>query len=172
MDLRKRLDELCQLLAEHSHYYYVLDDPRISDGEYDRLFQELLEIEEGHPQWVSPDSPSQRVGGAVLDKFSQVEHRIPMLSLENAFDEQDLHDFEGRLHRYLLQDIPLTYMTEPKLDGLAVELVYEDGLLVLGSTRGDGRVGEDISAQLRTVPSIPLRLRQRDIPRLEVRGEV
>ena len=172
MDNQKRLEELRLLLARHSHYYYVLDEPQISDGEYDRLFQELLQIEEAHPDWITPDSPSQRVGGAPLDKFNQVEHRLPMLSLENAFDDRDLYGFEERLRRFLLQDTALSYMTEPKLDGLAVELVYENGLLIQGSTRGDGKVGEDITAQLRTVPSIPLRLRQNTPARLEVRGEV
>ncbi|MCF8056298.1 MAG: NAD-dependent DNA ligase LigA [Desulfocapsa sp.] len=172
MDSRKRLEALRLLLAQHSHYYYDLDDPQISDGEYDRLFQELLQIEGAHPDWITPDSPSQRVGGAPLDKFNQVEHRLPMLSLENAFDEKDLYAFEERLLRFLLQDTTLSYMTEPKLDGLAVELVYEQGLLVQGSTRGDGKLGEDITAQLRTVSSIPLRLRKNAPTRLEVRGEV
>ncbi len=172
MDLRKRLEELQLLLAQHSHYYYVLDEPQISDGEYDRLFQELLQIEEAHPGWITPDSPSQRVGGEPLDKFNQVQHRLPMLSLENAFDSQDLHSFEERLLRFLLQNTAPSYMAEPKLDGLAVELVYESGLLIQGSTRGDGRVGEDITAQLRTVPSIPLRLQKNTPARLEVRGEV
>ncbi len=172
MNSRKRLEELRLLLTEHSHRYYVLDDPTISDSEYDRFFQELLEIEKKHPDWVTPDSPSLRVGGTPLDKFDQVEHRMPMLSLENAFDDQDLHAFEERLLRFLLQDDPPGYMAEPKLDGLAVELVYEEGLLVQGSTRGDGRVGEDITAQLRTVSSIPLRLRNTTVQRLEVRGEV
>ncbi len=172
MDAEKRLAELRQILAEHAHRYYVLDDPLISDGEYDRLFQELLQIEEKYPDWVTPDSPSQRVGGAVLDKFEQVEHRIPMLSLENGFDDQDLRDFEERLLRYLRREEPLSYMAEPKLDGLAVELVYEEGVFVLGSTRGNGIVGEDITAQLKTVSSIPLRLQNSSISRLEVRGEV
>jgi DNA ligase (NAD+) len=172
MVLQKRLEELRLLLHEHSQYYYVLDDPRISDGEYDRLFQELLQIEETHPDWVTSDSPSQRVGGAALDKFDQVKHRLPMLSLENAFDDQDLYGFEDRLLRFLLTEDRPDYMTEPKLDGLAVELVYENGLLIQGSTRGNGTVGEDITAQLRTVSSIPLRLQKTDIPRLEVRGEV
>ncbi|MBL4902996.1 NAD-dependent DNA ligase LigA [Desulfotalea psychrophila] len=172
MSDRKRLEELHLLLTEHSHLYYVLDEPQISDGEYDRLFQEMLKIEEAHPDWVTSDSPSQRIGGAVLDKFEQVQHRLPMLSLENAFADRDLYAFEDRLLRFLLTDVRPGYMTEPKLDGLAVELVYEYGLFVQGSTRGDGSTGEDISAQLRTVTSIPLRLRQTDIPRLEVRGEV
>ena len=172
MSKQKRLEELRLFLTEHSHHYYVLDDPQISDGEYDRLFQELLEIEKSHPDWVTSDSPSQRVGGAALDKFDQVPHRLPMLSLENAFDDQDLISFEDRLLRFLLTDKRPEYVAEPKLDGLAVELVYEHGLLVQGSTRGDGSIGEDITAQLRTVASIPLRLRKTDIPRLEVRGEV
>ncbi len=172
MSSRKRLEELRRLLNEHSHYYYVLDDPQISDGEYDRLFQELLKIEEAHPDWITPDSPSQRVGGAPLDKFDQVPHRLPMLSLENAFDDKDLQAFEERLLRYLLTDNAPDYMAEPKLDGLAVELVYEHGLLTLGSTRGDGTIGEDITAQLKTVGAIPLRLRETEIPLLEVRGEV
>ena len=172
MSKQKRLEELRLFLTEHSHHYYVLDDPQISDGEYDRLFQELLEIEKSHPDWVTSDSPSQRVGGAALDKFDQVPHRLPMLSLENAFDDQDLISFEDRLLRFLLTDKRPEYVAEPKLDGLAVELVYEHGLLVQGSTRGDGTIGEDITAQLRTVASIPLRLRNTDIPRLEVRGEV
>ncbi len=173
MASKQRYSELKQLLTEHSYNYYVLDNPQISDGEYDRLFQELLAIEEQHLDWVTNDSPSRRVGGKTLDSFAQVEHRIPMLSLENAFSEQDLYDFEDRLKRYLLlEDDSLSYMAEPKLDGLAVELVYEDGILIQGSTRGNGKIGEDITAQLRTVSSIPLRLFKTDIPRIEVRGEV
>ncbi len=174
MDLKQRLYELRQLLTEHAHNYYVLDAPQISDGEYDRLFQELLDIEKAYPQWVTADSPSQRVGGEPLTSFAQVAHRIPMLSLENAFDEQDLVDFEKRLQRYLMLDetTSLEYVAEPKLDGLAVELVYENGVLVEGSTRGNGKVGEDITAQLRTIPSIPLRIDSGHIARLEVRGEV
>lgn len=170
--LEVRLEELSALLTEHAHHYYVLDDPKISDGEYDRLFQELLAIEEEYPELQRPDSPSQRVGGAILEGFSQVEHRLPMLSLENGFDDADLYAFEERLLRFLLTTDRPEYMAEPKLDGLAVELVYEDGIFVQGSTRGDGRVGEDISAQLRTVASIPLRLKDCTLPRLEVRGEV
>ncbi len=170
--VEERLEELRLQLNEHAHRYYVLDDPLISDGEYDQLFQELLSLEKEYPHLVTMDSPSQRVGGMALDTFQQVEHRVPMLSLENAFDDQDLRDFEERLLRFLLTDKRPDYMAEPKLDGLAVELVYEQGLLVQGSTRGDGSVGEDITAQLRTVPAIPLRLKRMDIARLEVRGEV
>ena len=170
--VEERLEELRLKLNEHAHRYYVLDDPLISDGEYDQLFQELLSLEKEYPHLVTMDSPSQRVGGMALDTFQQVEHRVPMLSLENAFDDQDLRDFEERLLRFLLTDKRPDYMAEPKLDGLAVELVYEQGLLVQGSTRGDGSVGEDITAQLRTVSAIPLRLKRTDIARLEVRGEV
>ena len=132
----------------------------------------MLTIEEIYPDLVTFDSPSQRVGGAVLDSFNQVEHRLPMLSLENAFDDKDLHSFEDRLHRFLLNKDHFSYMAEPKLDGLAVELIYENGLFVQGSTRGNGSIGEDITAQLRTVSSIPLRLQKNGFPLLEVRGEV
>lgn len=169
---QERLEELRNLLVQHSHYYHVLDDPQISDAEYDSLFQEFLAIEAAHPELMRSDSPSQRIGGPPLATFEQVSHRSPMLSLENAFSDQDLYDFEERLQRFLMSDDGLLYMAEPKLDGLAVELVYEDGLLVQGSTRGDGTVGEDITSQLRTISDIPLCLERTDIPRIEVRGEV
>lgn len=175
MDVAERIKELRLLLQEHAHRYYDLDDPLISDGEYDQLFHELLRLEEKHPELVTPDSPSQRPGGAPLDKFEQVVHRIPMLSLENAFSTDDLRAFEDRLLRFLNQDITpdtLSYMAEPKIDGLAVELIYEQGRLLQGSTRGDGSKGEDITAQLKTIPSIPLQLHDRPAQRLEVRGEV
>lgn len=179
MDAEKRLRELRALLQEHSHRYYVLDDPLISDGEYDLLFQELLRLEEEHPELITADSPSQRPGGAPLDKFEQVVHRVPMLSLENAFNADDLHSFEDRLLRFLNQEtatvdqaLTLSYMAEPKIDGLAVELVYEQGRLLQGSTRGDGSKGEDITAQLKTIPSIPRTLQSSAAQRLEIRGEV
>ncbi len=169
---KERVEELHQLLHEHGHNYYVLDAPTISDHEYDKLFQELLKLEQEHPELITPDSPTMRVGGAPLDKFNQVDHRIPMLSLENAFNDQDLHDFETKLHRFLNSSDPFSYVAEPKLDGLAVELVYDRGVFVLGSTRGDGTTGEDITAQLRTINAIPLKLKG-DYPALiEVRGEV
>lgn len=175
MDAAKRIRELRRLVAEHSHRYYDLDDPLISDGEYDLLFHELERLEEEHPELVTPDSPTQRPGGAPLEKFAQVVHRLPMLSLENAFSAADLRAFEDRLLRFLNQDFTseaLSYMAEPKVDGLAVELVYEQGRLRQGSTRGDGNKGEDITAQLRTIPSIPHKLHDRSRQRLEVRGEV
>ena len=160
----------------HSHRYYVLDDPVISDQEYDRLFQELLKIEARYPDLVTPDSPSQRVGSAPLSKFQSVAHTYPMLSLENAFSGSDLLDFEERIRRFLKIFTPISYLAEPKLDGLAVEIVYKHGLMVTGSTRGDGRVGENITNNLKTVSSIPLKLFSSGgwpVPeKLEVRGEV
>ena len=174
--VRQRLQALRQELNLHAHRYYVLDDPILADAEYDRLFQELLTLEKQHPELVTPDSPSQRVGGAPLAQFATLPHSVPMLSLENAFGPEDLTDFEERLFRFLQSRTPISYMTEPKLDGLAVELVYEEGLFILGSTRGDGSVGEDITLNLRTIPTIPLRLLtqpgEKAPSRLEVRGEV
>ena len=167
-----RILELHRLLREHAHRYHVLDDPIISDGEYDRLFQELLDLEERFPEFISPDSPSRRVGSAPLTRFAQVKHRTPMLSLENGFSDNDLLAFEERLLRFLNQPPPIPYVTEPKLDGLAVEIVFEDGVLVQGSTRGDGITGEDITAQLRTIPILPQRLKRPIKGLLEVRGEV
>lgn len=172
MQPHQRIDELRQELNDHSHRYYVLDNPIISDTEYDRLFQELLELEEQHPELVTADSPSQRVGGPPLDKFSQVTHTVAMQSLENAFSENDLREFEKRLQNYLNTSDAITYMAEPKIDGLAVELVYNEGQLELASTRGDGITGEDITAQIKTVQSIPLSLRKEYPGTLEVRGEV
>ena len=172
---KARLPELREQLAYHAHRYYVQDDPVISDGEYDRMFRELLKIEEQFPELITPDSPSLRVGGAPLDRFAEAEHIYPMLSLNNVFDAGELAGFEDKIHRYLQSDGPLTYSTEPKLDGLAVELMYEKGLFVQGSTRGDGLVGENITAQLQTVQAIPLHLRAAEdlIPdQLVVRGEV
>ncbi|MGI6637876.1 MAG: NAD-dependent DNA ligase LigA [Desulfobulbus sp.] len=170
-----RLAELRRLLHRHAYNYYVLDNPVIADGEYDRLFQELLDLEARFPELVSQDSPSHRVGGAVLDGFQPVRHQRPMLSLENIFTSGELADFIGRLRRYLKWEKELACMVEPKLDGLAVELVYAQGILVSGSTRGDGLVGEDITAQLKTVRDIPLQLQPWQEPppeNLQVRGEV
>ncbi len=175
MEVETRIQELRLLLQEHAHRYYTLDDPIISDSEYDLLFQELLVLEEEHPELVTADSPSQQAGAAPLDKFFQVEHRLPMLSLENAFNTSDLHAFEDRLLRFLNQDFSadsLSYMAEPKVDGLAVEIIYEEGQLVQGSTRGDGSKGEEITAQLKTISSIPRQLHRWPAQRLEVRGEV
>ncbi|HBH27869.1 MAG: NAD-dependent DNA ligase LigA [Desulfofustis sp. PB-SRB1] len=172
MDASSRLAELRALIHQHNYRYHVLDDPRISDQQYDGLFQELLALEEAHPELITADSPSRRVGGAPLAGFTQVEHRIAMLSLDNCFTESELTDFHERLQRYLNEPVISGYSVEPKLDGLAVELVYVHGVFSLGATRGDGRSGEDITGQLKTVRAIPLRLIEPFPERLEVRGEV
>ena len=174
-DIKKKIEKLREQINFHAHRYYDLDDPLIADSEYDQLFQELLKLEELHPELATPDSPTQRVGGKPLAEFKTVRHSHPMLSLENAFNETELLEFEERLQRFLKSSTPLSYMAEPKLDGLAVELVYEKGLLVVGSTRGDGRTGEEITQNLKTIRAIPLRLsapQEMQVPEtLEVRGE-
>ena len=160
-------------LHEHNYRYYALDDPRISDAEYDRLLRRLQEIERTHPVLLTPDSPTQRVGSPPLPAFESVTHALPMLSLDNAFDDDELRDFERRLRQRLKSDAIIEYVCEPKLDGIAVSLVYEQGVLNLAATRGDGYSGENITANMRTVASVPLRLRGVDVPPLlEVRGEV
>lgn len=177
----ERIAELRSEIDAHNYRYYVLDEPSVPDAEYDRLFNELKALEAEHPELVSPDSPTQRVGGAALAAFGQVRHEMPMLSLGNAFEEQDLIDFDRRVREGL--DLPsgdlfgdgveLEYSCEPKLDGLAVSLLYENGKLVRGATRGDGSTGEDISANVRTVRNIPLKLHGSGWPAvLEVRGEI
>jgi DNA ligase (NAD+) len=174
-DIKKKIDKLREDINFHASRYYDLDDPLISDSEYDQLFQELLKLEELHPELITPDSPSQRVGGKPLAQFRTVPHAVPMLSLENALNEDELREYEERIKRFLKTDKTISYMAEPKLDGLAVELVYEKGLLTVGSTRGDGRTGEEITRNLKTIHAIPLRLKSAedfDIPDLlEVRGE-
>ncbi|MEW6692432.1 MAG: NAD-dependent DNA ligase LigA [Pseudomonadota bacterium] len=171
--LRQRLLELRREIARHDHAYYVLNAPLIPDAEYDRLMRELREIEAAHPEWVTPDSPSQRVGGAPQAGFAEVRHAVPMLSLDNAMGEDELADFDRRVRERLGTDDAVEYNAEPKIDGLAISLRYEDGLLVRAATRGDGERGEDVTANVRTVRAIPLRLLGEDWPRvLEVRGEV
>lgn len=172
-DIQQQLTELRQQLTYHGYRYYVEDNPEIPDAEYDRLMQQLLAIEAEHPEWVTTDSPSQRVGGTPLNGFSQIKHEIPMLSLDNAFDDEELKAFEKRLLDRLPTEQQVTYCGEPKLDGLAVSLMYENGVLTQAATRGDGTTGENITTNVRTIRSIPLKLRGDDWPeRLEVRGEV
>ncbi len=177
----ERIAELRSEIDAHNYRYYVLDEPSVPDAEYDRLFNELKALEAEHPELVTPESPTQRVGGAALAAFGQVRHEVPMLSLGNAFEEQDLLDFDRRVREGL--DLPagdlfgdgaaVEYSCEPKLDGLAVSLLYENGHLVRGATRGDGSTGEDISANVRTVRNIPLKLHGSGWPAvLEVRGEI
>ncbi|GAB4261282.1 MAG: NAD-dependent DNA ligase LigA [Deferrisomatales bacterium] len=170
---RRRAAELRREISYHNYRYYVLDAPVISDAEYDALFRELQELEATYPELVTPDSPTQRVGAPPLEAFPPAAHAVWMLSLENAATEGDLREFDARVRRFLDRREPVAYACEPKFDGLAVELVYEGGRLVQGSTRGDGRVGEDVTPNLRTVRSIPLALLGDDIPtRVDVRGEV
>ncbi len=169
---RRRVEELRREIEYHNHCYFVLDQPVISDHDYDRLMRELIELEQQYPELVTPDSPSQRVGGAPVEGFGRVTHRLPMLSLNNAFGEEELRDFHRRASG-LLPGEEITYVVELKIDGLSVSLRYEGGRLVQGATRGDGYVGEDVTQNLKTVRSIPLRLAgAEDIPVLEVRGEV
>lgn len=170
MDLqseKNRVSELHTLLNQYNYEYYVLDDPSVPDAEYDRLMKELIEIEEKFPELKTIDSPSQRVGGGVLEGFEKVQHTTPMLSLGNAFNAEDLRDFDRRIRQIVGNDF--SYVCELKIDGLAVSLRYQDGVFIQGATRGDGSIGEDISANLKTIRSIPLRLKEP--VSLEVRGE-
>lgn len=170
MDLetsKQRIQELHELLNRYNYEYYVLDQPTVPDAEYDRLMNELIKIEEAFPELKTQDSPTQRVGGQVLDAFQKVEHRTPMLSLGNAFNEQDLRDFDRRIRQAVGNDF--SYVCELKIDGLAISLLYEDGYLVRGATRGDGTIGEDITENLKTIRSIPLRVKEPVT--MEVRGE-
>jgi DNA ligase (NAD+) len=166
-----RIEELRELLEYHNYRYYVLDAPEVADEEYDRLLRELVRLETEYPEYASPTSPTQRVGAQPLDSFQKVGHHAPMLSLANAFDEDELRAFERRITN-LLDVTAIDYVTESKIDGLAVALTYQNGEFVRGATRGDGTIGEDVTANLKTIRSIPLRLRPRDVPELvEVRGE-
>ncbi|GKX58418.1 NAD-dependent DNA ligase LigA [Leminorella grimontii] len=171
--LEQRLNQLRDQLRHHEYLYHVLDAPEVPDAEYDRLMRELREIEAAHPELITDDSPTQRVGAAPLSAFNQVTHEVPMLSLDNVFDEASYLAFDKRLHDRLKSDDEITFCCELKLDGLAVSLLYEDGRLVQAATRGDGTTGENITSNVRTIRAIPLRLQGADIPRrLEVRGEV
>lgn len=167
------LNTLKALLNEYNHQYYVLDNPTVPDVEYDRQMRRLQQMEEEFPDLVTPDSPSQKVGGEPLDAFSQIQHEMPMLSLDNAFNEEEMLAFEKRLKDRLKRDLNIDYSCEPKLDGLAVSILYENGQFVRAATRGDGQVGEDITENVRTIKNVPLSLRGEDYPeKLEVRGEV
>jgi DNA ligase (NAD+) len=172
---KKRVEKLREEIEYHNYRYYVLDQPEISDAQYDRLMRELEALEEQHPELRSPNSPTQRVGAPPLEEFKMVRHSIPMLSLANAFDESEARDFDKRVKKFLGSSTDVEYVAEPKLDGLAVELVYERGQFIVGSTRGDGVNGENITRNLRTLKTIPLQLIRKEVPvpeRLEVRGEV
>ena len=171
--MRAQVRRLREQIQQHNYYYYVLDDPRIPDSEYDRLFRSLQQLEAEHPELVTADSPTQRVGGEPLAAFDQVEHAVPMLSLENALSAEAMAEFDRRVRERLGRDEAVSYVAEPKLDGLAISLRYEDGLLVQAATRGDGSRGENVTQNVRTIPSVPLRLLGEGWPaRLEVRGEI
>jgi len=171
------IEKLRKEIRYHNRRYYSLDDPEISDAEYDRLFKRLLDLEQHHPELTTPESPTKMVGARPQETFSEVKHRLPMLSLGNSFSDQDIRDFDTRVKRFLGNDSPVDYTVEPKIDGLAVELVYENGALTVASTRGDGLTGENVTRNIKTILTIPLTLTQKknalpppDI--LEVRGEV
>jgi len=169
MTIEKKIDKLRETIERHNRLYYVEDAPEITDAEYDRLFRELLALEAEHPALRRADSPTQRVGSAPLAEFGEVRHRTPMLSIANAFDEEEVRAFDKRMREAL--DVPeIEYAAEPKFDGLAVSLAYRDGILVQGATRGDGTLGEDVTPNLRTLGSIPLKISGKED--LEVRGEV
>lgn len=168
-----RAEQLRQLIHEYNYQYYVLDEPSVPDAEWDRLFHELKAIEIEYPELKTPDSPTHRVGGAALEKFSQLKHAIPMLSLDNCFSEAELLAFDKRIHDRLKILEEIEYTCEPKLDGLAVSIIYENGILIQAATRGDGEIGENITENIRTIKTIPLKLQGKNIPKLvEVRGEV
>ncbi len=168
----QRHQELSQQLHHHNYRYHALDQPEITDAEYDQLMQQLLEIEKLYPELITSDSPSQRVGSTPLNSFPAATHATPMLSLENAFNESDLHDFDTRIKRFLSRTEDLEYTCEPKLDGVAVALTYQQGKLIRGATRGNGVTGEDVTQNIRTIGAIPLQLQNNFPERVEVRGEI
>ena len=170
--ISEQINHLRTLLEQHNYNYYVLDTPSIPDAEYDRLLRELSALETQNPEFLSADSPTQKVGGAALSKFEQVAHQVPMLSLDNAFSEDEFTGFNRRIKERLMSTDELTFCCEPKLDGLAVSIIYRDGVLVQAATRGDGFTGENITQNVKTIRNVPLKLRG-DYPKeLEVRGEV
>ena len=157
-DILKRIEALRSEIERHNRLYYQEDSPEIPDAEYDLLFKELKDLEEEHPELFRPDSPTQRVGAEPVVKFEAVTHRSPMLSLDNGFKSEDIVDFDARIKRFLGSSDPVAYLAEPKIDGVAVELVYEAGRLVQASTRGNGLVGEDVTANIKTIINVPLDL--------------
>lgn len=172
-NIQSEIRHLREEIEKHNYQYYVLDAPIISDAEFDRLFKRLQELETAHPALITPDSPTQRVGGSPLKVFAQVQHAIPMLSLENAFDDDDIAAFDRRIHERLKIQADIEYCCEPKLDGVAMSIRYENGLLVQAATRGDGMTGEDVTENIKTIRMVPLKLHGTHFPRvLEVRGEV
>ena len=171
--VEKRISELRDILQRYNYEYYVLDQPTVPDNEYDRLFKELQSLEAEYPNLLTSDSPTQRVGHQPLTEFKRVSHKMPMLSLGNAFDKNELQAFNKRIIEKLSSSSEIDYVCEPKLDGLAVNLLYQDGILTQAATRGDGKLGEDITSNIRTIGSVPLKLQGSDYPKsIEIRGEV
>ena len=172
-DIEQQLEKLREQLRYHNHRYYVLDDPEIPDAEYDRLFHELQALEVAHPELLTPDSPTQRVGATPLSEFGEIRHAIPMLSLGNVFSDGEMLAFDKRIRDRLKSEAEIEFVAEPKLDGLAISLLYEHGLFTRAATRGDGETGEDVTQNVRTIEAIPLRLMGQGWPHvLEVRGEI
>ena len=172
-DIGTEIESLRERINHHNYRYHALDDPEITDAEFDQLFRQLKALEADHPELITDDSPTQRVGATPSSGFSQVTHEVPMLSLDNAFSEEDLEDFDRRLRNRLESGDAIEYACEPKIDGIAISLMYEEGRFVRGATRGDGTTGEDVTQNVRTIESVPLRLQGSGWPtRLEVRGEV
>ncbi|MGI9211521.1 MAG: DNA ligase LigA-related protein, partial [Methylococcaceae bacterium] len=172
--VKARMAELRKKLEHHIQLYHQLDNPVISDAEYDALMNELLVLEASHPELLTPDSPSLRVGAPPLKGFREVTHKVPMLSLKNAFNDEQVLSFQKDIIKQLKLDgdIPIEYLMEPKLDGLAVSLIYENGILVQASTRGDGKTGEEVTNNVKTIRAVPLKLNGNEYPGLfEVRGE-
>ena len=170
-NIQSEIQSLCEIINQHNIKYYLEDNPVISDYEYDLLLRKLQKLEKKYPTLIQPDSPTQRVGSRPLEKFSTVEHRIPLLSLDNAMNNQEIIDFDMRIKKGLQTNDEIEYILEPKLDGLAVELIYQNGLFQIGSTRGDGNIGENITQNLKTIKQIPLSINEK-APIIEIRGEV
>ena len=168
--VKTRIEQLREQISEANYKYYVLDQPTISDEKYDALFRELLELEKKHPEFADPTSPTHKVGGAPLERFSKYRHRQPMLSLQNIYSEEELTEFYERWTGVIGDNFSV--VGEPKFDGLAIELVYENGLLTVASTRGDGETGENVTNNVKTIRSVPLKLRGNYPSLLEVRGEI
>ena len=171
--LRKRAEELRKEINYHNYRYYVLDDPVVSDAQYDKLLRELQQIESDHPGLITPDSPTRRVGAAPLSEFGEVRHKIPMTSMDNAFDDAEAREWDQRVRKSLETEGNVAYTAEPKFDGTSVSLRYENGVLMQAGTRGDGETGEDVTANVRTIRTVPLHLQGKGWPKVvEVRGEV
>ena len=169
-DIEQQIKQLSDEINHHNYLYYMQDNPAISDYDFDMLLNRLIELEKAHPEYIQPDSPTQRVGGTITKQFKTVTHRYPMLSLGNTYSEEDLIEFDRRI-RTLVHE-PVEYVCELKYDGVAISLTYEHGLLVQGATRGDGRQGDDVTANIKTIRSVPLRLHGDYPDWLEVRGEI